>query len=115
MLKITVVVSVYLPDGVNGVGHETGSNGDTPAEQEAQDDGRVLSQEDGLQGVVETEVHATVDEDTDARDGEATVQTLDTVGLEGLRVDIDQSIELALAALGLGIVSQPERILKSFS
>jgi len=96
-------------NGVNGVGHKTGGNGDTPAEQEGQENVGVLTQQDGLQGVVETEVHATVDEDTDARNDEATVQTLDTVRFQGLGVDIDEAVELTVSAtlLGrLGVVSQ---------
>merc|ERR1712008_220231 len=60
-----------------------------------------------LEGVEETEVHATGDEDTNGRDGEASVQALDTIRLEGLDVDIDQAVELALATLALGIVGQP--------
>merc|ERR1719244_2132475 len=48
-----------------------------------------------------------VDEDTDGGDGEATVQSLDTIGLEGLHVDINETIELTLSTLALGIVSQP--------
>ena len=97
-------------NGVNGVGHKAGSNGDTPTQQEGKQDGSVFSQKDGLQGIVETEVHATVDEDTDARDDEATVQALDTVGLDGLGVDVDQAVELTLATLAFGIVSQPGKI-----
>merc|ERR1719151_416655 len=67
----------------------------------------ILAQEQRLQGVVEAEVHATVDEDADSGDGEASVQALDTVRLEGLHVHIDQTVELALTTLTLGIVSQP--------
>merc|ERR1719151_438686 len=67
----------------------------------------ILAQEQRLQGIVEAEVHATVDEDADSGDGEASVQALDTVRLEGLHVHIDQTVELALTTLTLGIVSQP--------
>merc|ERR1719151_604618 len=67
----------------------------------------ILAQEQRLQGVVEAEVHATVDEDADSGDGEASVQALDTVRLEGLHVHIDQTVELAFTTLTLGIVSQP--------
>ena len=99
-------------NGVNGVGHEAGSNGDTPTQQEGKQDRSVFSQKHGLQGIVETEVHATVDEDTDARDDEATVQALDAVGLDGLGVDVDQAVELTLATLAFGIVSQPVKMEK---
>jgi len=96
-------------DGVDGIGHETGGDGHTPTEDEGEEDVGVVTQQDGLEGVVQTEVHTTVDEDTDARDDESSVQALDTVGLEGLGVDVDETVELALAAalLGaLGVVSQ---------
>jgi len=95
------------PDGVDGVGHEAGADGYTPTQEEGQEQRLVVAQEDGFEGVVHAEVHATVDEDADAGDGEATVQALDTVGLEGLPVDVDKTVVLALTSLALGIVSQP--------
>merc|ERR1719225_1196456 len=61
----------------------------------------------GLEGVEHTEVHATVDEDTDSRDGEASVDALDTVRLQGLDVDIDQTVELTLSTLAFVVVGQP--------
>merc|ERR1719350_2176954 len=48
-----------------------------------------------------------VDEDTNGRDGESSVQSLDTIRLEGLHIHINEAIELALTSLALGIVSQP--------
>ena len=60
-------------DGVDGVGQEAGADGHTPTQEEGQEQGLVVSQEDGLEGIVHAEVHATVDEDTDAGDGETTV------------------------------------------
>ena len=48
-----------------------------------------------------------VDEDTDSGDGESSVQSLDTVRLEGLGVDIDETVELSLSALALGVIGQP--------
>merc|ERR1719338_20775 len=96
------------PDGVNGVGHQAGSNSDSPSKEEGCNDGRVLSSDEhGLQGIEHTEVHATVDEDTDSRDGEASVDALDTVRLQGLDVDIDQTVELTLSTLALVVVGQP--------
>ena len=91
----------------NGVGHESSSDGDSPSEEEGHGDTGVISEEDGLQGVKETKVHATVDEDTDGGDGESSVQALDTINLEGLGVDIDQAIELPLTSLALGVIGQP--------
>merc|ERR1719461_2139716 len=95
------------PDGVNGVGHQSGSDGDDPAQQEGETHIGSVAQEEGLQSVEHTEVHTAVDEDTDSRDGEASVETLDTVRLEGLGVDIDETVELPLASLALGVIGQP--------
>merc|ERR1719225_1023965 len=61
----------------------------------------------GLEGIEHTEVHATVDEDTDSRDGEASVDALDTVRLQGLDVHVDQTVELTLSTLALVVVGQP--------
>merc|ERR1711989_66438 len=63
-------------DGVNGVGHQAGGDGDTVSQAEGQEQPGIGSQENGLQRIVETEVHSTVDEDTDARDDESSVETL---------------------------------------
>jgi len=95
------------PDGVNGVGHEASSDGDSPAQQEGEGHVGSVSQEEGLESVKQTEVHATVDEDTDSGDGESSVQSLDTVRLESLHIDIDEAVELPLAALALGVIGQP--------
>ena len=93
------ILLVAIPDGVDGVRHEAGSDGDAPAEDEGEEHVGVISQQDGLQGVVEAKVHSTVDEDAYARDDKASVQTLDAVRLQRLPVDVDQAVELALAAL----------------
>lgn len=95
------------PDGVNGVGHQPGGDGHAPAQQEGQEERSVLAQEDGFERVIEAEVHASVDEDTDAGDGESSVQALDTVGLHGLGVDVDEAVELAFATLAFSVISQP--------
>ena len=60
------------------------------------------------EGVVDTEVETTVDDDTDNRGDEATVETGDTVRREGLLVDIDETVELtSSSALGrLGIIGK---------
>ena len=91
----------------NGVGHESSSDSDSPSEEEGHGHIGVVSEKQGLQGVKETEVHATVDEDTDGGDGESSVQALDSVRLEGLGVDIDQAVELSLTSLALGVIGQP--------
>ena len=95
----------------NGVGHESSSDGDSPSEEEGHGHIGVVSEKHGLQGVEETEVHATVDEDTNGGDGESSVQALDAVRLEGLGVDINQAVELPLTSLALGVIGQPKSMI----
>merc|ERR1719278_2399653 len=93
---------------VNGIGHQASGNGHSPAKDEGGSHRGVLSSDqERLQGIKESEVHSTVDEDTDGGDGESSVQTLDAIRLQSLDIDIDQSVELALTTLALGIVGQP--------
>ena len=96
-------------DGVNGVGHETGSYGDSPSQQEGNSNASIRTQEERLECVVEAEVHATIDEDTDSRDSEPSVQSLDTIGLQCFDVNINETVELTLTTLTLGVVSEPEQ------
>merc|ERR1712020_9862 len=91
------------PDGVDGVGHQPGSDGDGPTQEEGESHSGISSEDQRLQGVVQSEVHTTVDEDTDSRDSEASVESLDTIRLEGLGVDINETVELPLASLALGV------------
>ena len=97
-------------DGVKGVRGNTGTSGDAPAESERGEEvvGEVADKNDGLDGVVETEVETTVDDDTGDGGTETAVQTSDTIGSEGLAVDIHQAVELALAIAlgGLGVVGE---------
>ena len=93
----------------NGVGHESSSDSDSPSEEEGHGHISVVSEKQGLQGVKETEVHATVDEDTHGGDDESSVQALDTIRLQSLDVDINKTIELPLTSLALGIVGKPEK------
>ena len=98
---------VRLTDGVR---HESSSDSDSPSKEERQEYTSILAQQHWLQGEVEAKVHATVDEDAHGGDGEASVRALDAIRLEGLHVDIDQTIELALTTLTLGIVGQPTKL-----
>merc|ERR1719230_2545604 len=83
--EVIIILHHPPPDCVNGVGHEAGSNGDSPSKKEGSNHRGVLSSnEHGLQGIEHTEVHATVDKDTNSRDGEASVQALDAIGLQSL-------------------------------
>ena len=65
-MSVKKILLIVIPDGVDGVRHEAGSDGDAPAEDEGEEHVGVFSQEDGLQGVIEAEVHSTVDEDAHA-------------------------------------------------
>lgn len=97
-------------DGVKRVGSDTGTSGDTPAEEERGKEvvGQVTSEEDGLEGVVHAEVETTVDDDTSNGGHETTVETGNTVRGEGLAVDIDETVELTLTTRlsVLGIVGK---------
>merc|ERR1719309_1525245 len=94
-------------DGVNGIGHKCSSNGNTPAKKEGQANISTVTKEDGLESVKHAKVHATIDEDTNSRDGETSVQALDTIRLECLHIDINEAIELTLTTLTLGIIGKP--------
>merc|ERR1739848_515836 len=94
------------PDGVDRVGHQAGRDGDCPSQEEGESHSSISSEEHGLQGIVESKVHTTVDEDTDSRDGKSSVESLDAVRLEGLRVDINETVELSLSSLALGVIGQ---------
>ena len=97
-------------DGVEGVRGDTSTSGDGPSEQERGQEVTFegTSEKDGLDRVVHAEVETTVDDDT--RDGghETTVETGNTVGSEGLLVDIDQTVELTVTTrlCVLGVVGE---------
>lgn len=97
-------------DGVKGVRGDTSGGGDAPAESERGEEVvlEVTDEEDGLDGVVETEVETTVNNDTSDGGTETTVETGNTIGSDGLAVDIDEAVELTLTTLlgGLGVVGE---------
>merc|ERR1719427_162733 len=82
-------------------------DGNSPTQEEGEGDVGVISEKNRLQGVEQTKVHATVDEDTNSGDSEASVESLDTVRLQGLGVDVNETVELSLASLALGVIGQP--------
>ena len=94
-------------DGVDGVRGKASTDGDTPAEKEVSNHA-ILGQV-GLEGVEDTEVKTSVDDDTDAGDHEASVETSNTVRGKGLLVDVDETVELFFTTLlgVLEIVRQP--------
>jgi len=70
-------------DGINGVGCKTSSDGDSPTKQERSEERVFVGSEGGFDRVVQTEVEASINDDTDARDGETTVEPGNTIGGEG--------------------------------
>lgn len=97
-------------DGVKRVRGDTGTGGDAPTEEERGKEvvGQVTDEDNGLDRVVHAEVETTVDDDTSDGGTEATVQTSNTVGGEGLAVDVYETVELALTSTlgGLGVVGE---------
>jgi hypothetical protein len=90
-------------DSVERVRSKTGTGGDTPTKSERSEEVALkrTDEDDGLKGVVETEVETTVDNDTDDGGDETTVETGNTVGGEGLAVDVYEAVELTRTT-GLG-------------
>ena len=97
-------------DSVKRVGSNTSTSGDGPAEQERGQEVALerADEDDGLERVVHTEVETAVDDDTSDGGHETTVETGNAVRGEGLLVDIDETVELALTTLGggLGVVGE---------
>jgi len=97
-------------DGVERVGSDTSTGGDTPSESERGQEVTLegTGEEDRLERVVHTEVQTTVDDDTSDGGHESTVETADTVGGEGLLVDVYETVELTVTALlgRLGVVGE---------
>jgi hypothetical protein len=92
-------------DSVERVRGNTGTSGDSPSEQERGQEVTLegTGEDDGLKRVVHTEVQTTVDDYAKNRGTETTVETGNTVGGEGLLVDIYQTVELTVTAL-LGVL-----------
>lgn len=88
-------------DGVEGVRSKTSRSGNNPAESERGKNVALegADEDNGLDRVVKTEVETTVDNDTNNRRDEATVETGNTVRGDGLLVDVNQTVELARATL----------------
>jgi len=94
-------------DGVDGIGHQSSCDSYCPPKKEGNTNSGIFTEQERLECIIKTEVHATVDKDTNSRDGEASVQTLDTIRLESLHVDINETIELTSSSLGLVVIGKP--------
>jgi hypothetical protein len=92
-------------DGVERVGSDTSTSGDSPAEQERGQEVTLeaTGEKNRLKRVVHAEVQTTVDDYTKNGGSETTVETSDTVGGKGLLVDIYETVELAVTTL-LGVL-----------
>lgn len=97
-------------DGVKRVRGNTSGGGDSPSEEERSKEVTLerADKDNGLDGVVETEVQTTVDDDTKDRGTETTVETGKTVRGDGLLVDIEETVELTVTTAlgGLGVVGK---------
>jgi len=98
-------------DGVERVGSETSTGGDSPTETEGGEEVALkrTDEDNGLDRVVHSEVETTVDNDTNDGRDETTVETGDTIRSEGLPVDVDQTVELTgstTLAGSLGVVGE---------
>jgi hypothetical protein len=93
-------------DGIERVGSDTSTGGDSPSESEGGQEVTLKSsdEQDRLQGVVHAEVQTTVDNYTKNGGHETTVETGNTIGSEGLLVDIYETVELTVTTL-LGVLS----------
>lgn len=92
-------------DSVEWVGGDTGASGHGPSEEERGQEVTLegTGEKNGFEGIVHSEVETTVDNDTSNGWTETTVETEDTVTGDGLLVDVDQAVELAITT-GLGVL-----------
>ena len=93
-------------DSVQRIRSDTSTSGDSPAEQEGGEEVTLkrTNENNRLDGVVHAEVQTTVDNYTKNGGHETTVETSNTIGSEGLLVDIDETVELTVTTL-LGVLS----------
>jgi len=93
-------------DSVQRIRSDTSTSGDSPAEQEGGKEVTLkrTNENNRLDGVVHAEVQTTVDNYTKNGGHETTVETSNTIGSEGLLVDIDETVELTVTTL-LGVLS----------
>ena len=78
-------------DGVQWVRSDTGTSGDGPTKSERGEEVTLkrADEENRLDGIVQSEVKTTVNNDTSNGRTKTTVKTSDTIRCEGLLVDID--------------------------
>lgn len=91
MSNINNVDMVDEPNGIKGIRSKASTNGNPPAKEEWSQERTLKStdEDDGLERIIDTEVQATVNNDTDDGWDEATVKSGNTIGSQSLLVDID--------------------------
>lgn len=93
-------------DGVDWVRSQSTDNSDSPSQEETGASGTLFSEKDWSKSIVKSEVESSVDEDTNARDDESSVETLDTIGSESFLVDIEESVELSFSVGAFVVVGE---------
>jgi hypothetical protein len=97
-------------DSVKGVRSDTSTSGDGPSESERGKEVTLkrADEENWLNRIVHSEVKTTVNDNAENGWPETTVETSNTIGSEGLLVNIDEAVELAVTTLlgVLGIVGK---------
>lgn len=98
-------------NSIERIRSKTSTNSNTPSEEEGGEEAslELTDENNRLKRVVDTKVETTVDDDTNDRRDETTVETGDTVGGEGLPVDVDETVELTFTSAlcgRLGVVGE---------
>ena len=87
-------------DGVNGVRSESGSDSDQPSNGEVGEEVVLdVGWQKSLDGVIDTEVETSVDDDTDTGDDESSVEPSNAVSGESFLVNVKETAELFGSAL----------------
>jgi len=85
-------------DGIEGIRKETRKSSDDLGNDELKENGGLgVSQEGSLSGIVTTEVAGSVGNDTEDRDTETLVETLNTVNSSDLVDTINETVELSFS------------------
>jgi len=85
-------------DGIEGIGDETGDSGDDLGNDELVEDGGLgVSQKSSLGSIVTTEVAGSVGDDTEDRDTETLVESLNTINSSNLVDTVDETVELSFS------------------
>jgi len=85
-------------DGIEGIREETGDSGDDLGNDELEEDGGLgVRQDSSLGSIVTTEVAGSVGNDTEDRDTETLVKSLNTINSSDLVDTVDETVELSIS------------------